>query len=166
MSRSPPPRPPWISPEEDLIDPVPADSGDLIEIERWIEARPETVFAYFTDPARFLRWQGGDASIEPHPGGSFRVSVGGPTDGVVQGEFLEVVAPRRLVFTWAWGGTTSKYPSLATLLAGPSVVEISLESQRGGTLLRLRQKPQGSDNAYRAPNRAASSEPPVALPAV
>ncbi len=138
MSRSPPPV--WISPEEDPIDPALAESGDVIEIERWIEARPETVFAYFTDPERFLRWQGGDASIEPHPGGSFRVSAGGPSDGVVQGEFLEVVAPRRLVFTWGWEGITSEYLGLARLLAGPSVVEISLESQRGGTLLRLRQE--------------------------
>jgi uncharacterized protein YndB with AHSA1/START domain len=130
-----------ISPEEDPIDPLPHDGPNLIEIERWIEARPETVFAYFTDPERFQRWQGGDASIEPHPGGSFRVSVGGPSDGVVHGEVLEVVAPSRLVFTWGREGITSGYGGLATLLAGPSVVEISLESQRGGTLLRLRQKP-------------------------
>ena len=115
--------------------------GAVIEIERWIEARPETVFAYFTDPERFLRWQGGDASVDAHPGGSFRITIGGHSCGVVQGEFLEVVAPSRLVFTWGWEGITSKEPALAKLLAGPSVVEISLESQRGGTLLRLRQNP-------------------------
>lgn len=131
----------WTSPEEDPIDPLPSDGRDVVEIERWIEARPETVFSYFTDPERFRRWQGGDASIEPHAGGSFRVSVGGPSHGVVRGELLEVVAPRRLVFTWAWEGLTSTYPGLGMLLARPSVVEISLESQRGGTLLRLRQKP-------------------------
>ena len=113
----------------------------MVEIERWIEARPETVFSYFTDPERFLRWQGGDASIEPQPGGSFRVNVGGPSNEVVQGEFLEVVAPRRLVFTWGLEGATSEYWGLGRLLAGPSVVEISLESHRGGTLLRLRQTP-------------------------
>ena len=113
----------------------------MIEIERWIQARPETVFAYFTDPERFLRWQGGDASIEPRPGGSFRMSVGGPSEGVVHGEFLEIVAPSRLVFTWGWEGMPSEYQGLARLLAAPSIVEISLESQRGGTLLRLRHEP-------------------------
>jgi uncharacterized protein YndB with AHSA1/START domain len=112
----------------------------VIEIERWIEARPETVFSYFIDPERFLGWQGQDALIDPHPGGSFQVSIGGHS-GVVRGEFLEVVAPSRLVFTWGWEGTTCVDQGLATLLAGPSVVEISLESQRGGTLLRLSQKP-------------------------
>ena len=91
----------------------------MIEIERWIEARPETVFSYFTDPERFLRWQGRDASIE----------------------LLEVVAPRRIVFTWGWEGTTGVGPRPATLLGGSSLVEISLESQRGGTLLRLRHEP-------------------------
>ncbi|HEV3475216.1 MAG TPA: SRPBCC domain-containing protein, partial [Actinomycetota bacterium] len=99
----------------------------MIEIERWIEARPETVAAYFTDPERFLRWHGEDASIEPYPGGSFRVSVGGASNGVVQGELLEVVAPRRLVFTWGWEGITSKDGGLARLVAEPSVVEICLE---------------------------------------
>ena len=142
MSRSSARRPVRISPEEDPIDPAPADSGDLIEIERWIEARPETVFSYFTDPERFHAWQGQDASIEPHPGGSFRVTVGGPSSGVVHGEFLEVVAPRRLVFTWGYQGITGSDPGVATFLAGPSVMEISLEAQRGGTLLRLRQEPQ------------------------
>ena len=124
----------------DSDDPAPLDSGSLIEIERWIEARPETVFAYFTDPERFLRWKGKDASIEPHPGGSLRMSFGGHP-GVVRGEFLEVVAPRRLVFSWGLEGVSSKEQGLAMLLARPSIVEISLESERGGTLLRLRQRP-------------------------
>jgi uncharacterized protein YndB with AHSA1/START domain len=127
----------WTSPEEDPIDAAPADSGGAIEIERWIEARPETVFSYFTDPERFFRWQGSDASIDAQPGGSFRVSIGDRA-GVVSGEFLEVVAPHRLVFTWGWEGDTHMDKGLATLLAGPSLVEISLKAQRGGTLLRLR----------------------------
>ena len=112
----------------------------MIEIERWIEARPETVFSYFTDPDRFLSWQGPDASIDPHPGGSFRITFGGDS-GVAGGEFLEVESPRRLVFTWGWEGITGADQGLAALLGGPSVVEISLEPQRGGTLLRLRQEP-------------------------
>jgi uncharacterized protein YndB with AHSA1/START domain len=126
------------SPEEDLIDPAPPDSRNVIEIERWIAARPETVFSYFTDPERFLDWQGQDASIDPHPGGSFRIGIGGPSCGVVRGEFLEVVAPRKLVFTWGWKGITPKRQDLATLLGRPSTVEISLEPQGDGTVLRLR----------------------------
>lgn len=70
------------------------------------------------------------------------MSVGGPSSGVVQGEFLEVVAPRRLVFTWGWEGSAFQDRRLGRLL-GPSVMEISLESVGGGTLLRLRQEAYG-----------------------
>ena len=111
----------------------------MIEVERWIDARPETVFSYFTDPERFLAWQGPDASIDPHPGGSFRVGTGGHA-GVIRGNFLDVRAARRLVFTWGWEGLIGVDQDLAKLLAGPSLVEISLEPKRGGTLLRLRQE--------------------------
>ena len=61
--------------------------------------------------------------------------------GTVRGEFLELESPRRLVFTWGWEGLRGVDQGLAALLAGPSVVEISLEPRRGGTLVRLRQNP-------------------------
>src|SRR5437660_1530588 len=32
----------------------------VVEVERRIAARPETVFSYLTDPERFRRWQGID----------------------------------------------------------------------------------------------------------
>jgi uncharacterized protein YndB with AHSA1/START domain len=112
---------------------------NVIEIQRWIGARPETVFSYFTDPEKFLRWQGQDAEIDPHPGGTFRVSVSGHSARAVRGEFLEVVAPRRLVFTWGWEGIACRDHGLAALLGKPSTVEILLESRGAGTLLRLRQ---------------------------
>jgi len=63
----------------------------------------------------------------------------------VRGEFLEVVAPRRLVFTWGWKGVTFMDEGMAELLSRRSTVEISLESKGEGTLLRLRQTgPAGS----------------------
>ena len=122
-------------------DAVAAIARDVIEVERWIGARPETVFTYFTDPVRFLRWHGEDASIEPRPGGAVRMSLGGPSGPVVRGELLEVVAPRKLVFTYGWEG--------ASRSGGPSIVEISLESKGGGTLLRLRQTASSSSSGGR-----------------
>jgi uncharacterized protein YndB with AHSA1/START domain len=126
-------------PEEARLDTLPTTAREVIEVERWIGARPEIVFSYFTDPERFLRWHGEDASIDPHPGGAFRVSFGGPSGGVVRGEFLEVVAPRKLVFTWGWEGVTFMDNGVAALLSRPSTVEISLKSKGEGTVLRLRQ---------------------------
>lgn len=103
--------------EHASLDTLPTAAREVIEVERWIAARPETVFSYFTDPERFARWQGEAASIE----------------------FLEMVAPRRLVFTWGWKGIPFMDEDTAALLSRPSTVEISLESKGDGTLLRLRQ---------------------------
>ena len=67
-----------------------------------IAAQPETVFPYFTDPARYVQWMGTEATLEAVPGGRYRVRM---RDGVeAAGEFLEVEPPRRLVFTWGWTG--------------------------------------------------------------
>ena len=70
-------------------------------VERRIKASPETVFRFFTDPERWLRWQGVTAEREPRPGGRFRMDVRG--DGHASGQFLEVVPARRVVFTWGLG---------------------------------------------------------------
>ncbi len=131
------------------MDPAAPNARDVIEIQRWIGARPETVFSYFTDPEKFLRWQGEDASIDPHPGGKFRLSVRGHSEGVMRGEFLAVVAPHRLVFTWGWEGIACGNHGLAALLEKPSTVEILLESRGAGTLLRLRQTIPQSNRAPR-----------------
>ena len=46
---------------------------DTIELERRIEASPDTVFAYFTDAEKYMQWQGVEAELDPRPGGIFRV---------------------------------------------------------------------------------------------
>jgi len=48
---------------------------DVYQTEVRIEARPETVFAYFTDPAKMVQWKGVDAVLDPRPGGQYRVNV-------------------------------------------------------------------------------------------
>jgi uncharacterized protein YndB with AHSA1/START domain len=75
------------------------DPGDL-EVSVHIAAQPETVFPYFTDPARYVQWMGSQADLEPVPGGSYRVRM---RDGVeTVGTFLEIDPPHRIVFTWGW----------------------------------------------------------------
>ena len=69
-------------------------------VERHVKASPETVFRFFTDPRRWLQWQGVDAVLEARPGGRFRMDVTG--DGWASGQFVEVVPPRRIVLTWGW----------------------------------------------------------------
>ena len=101
-------------------------------VERRIAARPETVFSFFTSAERWLAWQGTQAEIEARPGGIFRVNVRG--DGFVSGTFLEVVPARRIVFTWGWEGENPPFP----VPPGGSRVEIDLEPDGQGTVLRLR----------------------------
>ncbi|MGA7269870.1 MAG: SRPBCC family protein [Acidimicrobiia bacterium] len=100
----------------------------MIELERRIRARPETVFSYFTDPDRYTAWMGVEAVLDARPGGIYRVRV--PQGGTALGEFVEVDPPRRIVFTWGWEGDADVPP-------GSTTVTVTLEPEDGGTRLRL-----------------------------
>lgn len=101
----------------------------VVVVQRRISARPDTIFSFFTDPARWLRWQGVDAVVEPAPGGVFRMNVVG--DGYASGRFVEVDPPRRIVFSWGWELPGNPVPP------GSSTVEIDLSPEDGGTMVRL-----------------------------
>ena len=107
-----------------------ASDSDAVEVEIRIAARPETVFSFFVDPAKMMRWKGIDASLDPRPGGTYRVDINGRN--VARGEYLEVVPYNRLVFTWGWEGEGSPLPP------GSSTVEVTLTSDGDGTIVRLR----------------------------
>jgi uncharacterized protein YndB with AHSA1/START domain len=103
--------------------------SDVLEVTVHISARPETVFPYFTDPARYVQWMGSSATLEPRPGGRYRV---GMRDGVeAVGEFVEVDPPHRLVFTWGWTAGFAVPP-------GSTRVVVTLVEEDGGTRVRLR----------------------------
>lgn len=106
-----------------------ADAED-VSSEVFIRAPPALVFDFLTDGAKLLRWMGVSADLEPVPGGRFRVSPNGRE--VVEGRFLEVTPPHRVVFTWGFVGAGAAIP------AGSTTVEITLTATRGGTLVRLR----------------------------
>jgi uncharacterized protein YndB with AHSA1/START domain len=94
-----------------------------------IEAPPEVVFPYFTDPARMVSWMGVAALLDPRPGGTFRVEANGRD--VVIGEYVEVDAPNRVVFTWGFAGAEP------FVEPGSTRVEVTLERDGEGTLLTL-----------------------------
>ena len=101
-----------------------------IEREIRVAARPETVFPYFTDPARMTRWMGRTAELDPQPGGRFRIDYNG--EDIVSGTYLEVDPPRRVVFTWGWEAPGDPLPP------GGSTVEVVLSPDDDGTIVRLR----------------------------
>ena len=82
--------------------------GDVLEVEVRIAARPETIFPFFTDPAKMVQWKGISADLEPRPGGIYRVNVTG--HHISRGQYVEVVPFSRVVFTWGWEGEDSQLP--------------------------------------------------------
>jgi uncharacterized protein YndB with AHSA1/START domain len=105
------------------------DLTGAIEIMQRIDAPPELVFAYLTDSRRFVKWMGVGATLDPRPGGRYRIDVGG--DHIASGEYQEVDPPRRLVISWGWEGHPTVPP-------GSTAVEITLTPDQGATVLRLR----------------------------
>jgi uncharacterized protein YndB with AHSA1/START domain len=106
------------------------EAAPAIEREVRIDAAPETVFEFFTDPEKMVRWKGQTAELDPRPGGTYRVKIN--EQAIARGEYVEVDPPRRVVFTWGWeGGQNPVEP-------GTSTVEITLEpDDDGGTRVRL-----------------------------
>jgi uncharacterized protein YndB with AHSA1/START domain len=104
-------------------------SDSVVEVSVHVAARPETVFAYFTDPGRYVQWMGSGATLEPVPGGAYRIFM---RDGVeAVGEFIEIDPPHRVVFTWGWTHDREVPP-------GSTRVVVTLDPEEGGTRVVLR----------------------------
>jgi uncharacterized protein YndB with AHSA1/START domain len=94
----------------------------------WIDATPDHVFPFFTDPARLTQWLGHTAELDPVPGGRFAVDI---NDRLVRGNYVEVQPPHRIVFSWGDAGS-------AQLPPGASRVEVDLQAAGNGTKVTLR----------------------------
>jgi uncharacterized protein YndB with AHSA1/START domain len=94
---------------------------DAVLAEIFIAAPPERVFQALSDPQQTALWWGQsglyrvtESRGDPRPGGKF-YSAGEGHDGTkfhVEGEYLEIDPPRRLVHTW----TTSYSGALKTIV--------------------------------------------------
>ena len=93
-----------------------------------IDASPETVWEFLVDPDKLMRWKGISADLDPRPGGVYRCEV--IPGHTARGEFVELDAPHRLVFTWGWDGNEGVPP-------GSSTIEIELATDGDGTSLRF-----------------------------
>ena len=98
-----------------------------VEREVRVEASPETLFEFFTDPDKMTRWMGESATLDPRPGGEFAVNV---RHWEARGEYVEMDPPRRVVFTWGWVAGMAPGP-------GESTVEVTLEPEGEATVVRL-----------------------------
>jgi uncharacterized protein YndB with AHSA1/START domain len=105
------------------------DDG-AIEREVEIDAPPDLVFSYLTDPEKMIQWMGSEVELDPRPGGIYRVFIREGT--IARGTVLEVDPPRTFRFSFGWEG------SAGGLAPGTSTVEITLEAAGDGTRVRLR----------------------------
>ena len=105
----------------------------VVEREIRIAARPETVFDFFVDPEKMVRWKGRRAELDPRPGGVYRVEIN--DQAIARGEYVEIDAPNRVVFTWGWEGQDTGEHAVPP---GSSRVEVELTPDGDGTLVRLR----------------------------
>jgi uncharacterized protein YndB with AHSA1/START domain len=103
-------------------------SVDIVREVR-IAASPDEVFPYFTDPEKMIVWKAVEATLDPRPGGIFRIDVTGRD--AARGEYVEIDPPRRVVFTFGWEAEGSPEPP------GSTTVEVTLVPDGEGTLLRL-----------------------------
>ncbi len=119
-------------------EPPPQPSAP-VECSVTVEAEPEVVFPYFTDPGRIVEWMGARATLDPEPGGVYRVDL--PIGYRIVGEFEEVSPPRRVVFSWGWDHEDT--------LVGPgaSRVEVDLEPIEDGTRILLRHHKLSGESA-------------------
>jgi uncharacterized protein YndB with AHSA1/START domain len=101
---------------------------EAIQREMTIDADAATVFAFFTDPDRLIRWIGVTAELEPQAGGIMLVEV--HPGRVAHGEFKEVVPVTRLAYTFGWEGDQSVPP-------GSSLIEVDLIPKNGSTMVRF-----------------------------
>jgi uncharacterized protein YndB with AHSA1/START domain len=105
------------------------DTENSIRREFTISADAATVFAFFTDPQRLIRWIGISAELDPRPGGIFLVEVN--SGSVARGEFKEVVPVSRLAYTWGWDNNNEN------VSPGSSLIEVDLLPSNGNTLVRF-----------------------------
>jgi uncharacterized protein YndB with AHSA1/START domain len=128
----------------------------VVEHELRVAARPETVFAYFTDPAKMVRWMGAEATLDPRPGGICRIAfqasrtridslageflgerrpasepAGLETSGTMSGRFVEVDPYRRIELTWGWEQEVLAVPPQSTH------VEVSFTPEGEETVVHL-----------------------------
>jgi uncharacterized protein YndB with AHSA1/START domain len=97
--------------------------------EIMIDATPETIWPFLTEPGKHIEWDGTVAELDPRPGGVYRVLVQGEHQSA--GEYVEVDPMKRVLFTFGWEQEGHPIPP------GSTTVEITLQPDGDKTRLRL-----------------------------
>lgn len=119
-----------------------ADSDELVlHLERVLPVPPASAFRAHTEPSQLAQWWGPKDYLIPsidldlHPGGAYRIAMQPPGQEIfyLSGEFREVTAPERLVYTFVW-----EDPAPGDT---PNVVTITYEGTEDSTTMTVEQRP-------------------------
>lgn len=118
---------------------LPSADRELV-ITRIFDAPPSLVFKLWTQPEHLVRWWGPKGftthfcTMDVRPGGAWRIGMRSPAgkDEWQRGVFREIVAPERLVFTYAFEDATGR-------LGHQTLVTATFSDHAGKTKLTLRQ---------------------------
>ncbi|NQV85073.1 MAG: SRPBCC domain-containing protein [Rhodospirillales bacterium] len=100
------------------------DQNPVLRITRTFDAKPERVYAAFTNPGDLEKWFGPDGvncivhDIDPRPGGAYSFTMRGENgeEHPLSGIFKEVIKNQKLVYTWVWEtGTMAGIETRVTL---------------------------------------------------
>jgi uncharacterized protein YndB with AHSA1/START domain len=125
------------------------DRRPSLTLTRRLRARPEKVYAAWTEPQNLVQWFAQaqarpgslQANLDVRIGGRYRISFTDAASGEyhdVGGVYRDVAPNERLQFTWAWHSTPER----------ESLVTISFKPDAVGTLMIFRHE-QFADQAAR-----------------
>jgi len=113
-------------------------------LEAFYDANPETVFAAWTEPEQVMHWycpapaKMKSAAIDLRVGGKWCFDLDDPQfeTSSLEGTYLEIVAPRLLVFDWCHTHGTGENRRVTMM----SKVTLRLRAENSGTRIHLRQE--------------------------
>jgi uncharacterized protein YndB with AHSA1/START domain len=109
-----------------------------LEIKRFINAPPARVYAAWTDPEQLKQWWGPEGvrtrnfTADARIGGKYRWDLYNQEgeEMTVFGEYRELIAGKKIVFTWKWDDDEDWETQ-------NSIVTIELSDRDGGTEVKL-----------------------------
>ena len=107
-------------------------TAGTLKVARTIMAKPEAVFAAWTQPEHMKHWSAPEgldvaiAEVDLTVDGRFHIQMKNAEGGEhnARGVYREIERPSRLVYTWSW----DEYPE-----AGESLITVEFRSVDGGT---------------------------------
>jgi len=102
--------------------------NNQITKEIYIECSPKTLFSFFIDPEKMMKWMGRHILLEPKIGGKYRIDING--QDIAIGEYKEITPFEKIIMSWGWNDSSIMPPGSTTL-------EFHLIPKNNGTLLKF-----------------------------